>query len=337
MPDQSPRARRHSVLQAERLHPSRQIRHVFKTVHRKEGSYPIAAGTGSADHQEPTIARQVVDAVGNVVHAYLQGAREGAQLPLVWLPDVEKRPLPGLDPALPVLRRHLFDRRHVPAHSTNHGPGSAIGESLYDLATTRKQGIIDIAVLVSGSGSNLQALIDSRDLGSRIGVVISDRPGIIALERARGAGLDTLVFPWDRFGSRSEFSAAVADAVEESGAKIMVLAGFMRILSAEAVARFPNRIVNIHPSLLPAFPGAHAVTQALAHGVKVTGVTVHLVDDQVDHGPIVAQRAVPILDDDDVESLHARIQAEEHDLYPKVVRALASGEIVVEGDRVIWR
>ena len=191
--------------------------------------------------------------------------------------------------------------------------------------------------MVSGSGSNLQALIDSRDLGGRIGVVISDRPGIKALERAQSAGLDTVVLPWDRFGSRSEFSAAVADAVEESGAKIMVLAGFMRILSAEAVARFPNRILNIHPSLLPAFPGAHAVAQALAHGVKMTGVTVHLVDDQVDHGPIVAQRVVPILDGDDVESLHTRIQAEEHDLYPKVVRALASGEIVVEGDRVIWR
>ena len=207
---------------------------------------------------------------------------------------------------------------------------------LYDLATTRKQGIIDIAVLVSGSGSNLQALIETPDLGARIGIVISDRPGIRGLERAEAAGLETRVLPWDRFASRQEFSLAVADAVEAAGAKVMVLAGFMRVLSAEAVARFPNRILNIHPSLLPAFPGAHAVAQALAHGVKVTGVTVHLVDEEVDHGPIVAQRAVPVFDGDDVETLHARIQVEEHDLYPLVVRALAAGEITVDGDRVIW-
>ncbi len=166
--------------------------------------------------------------------------------------------------------------------------------------------------------------------------MIADRPGIKGLDRAREAGLETLVIPWADFGSRSEFSSAVADAVEEAGPKVMVLAGFMRILSAEAVDRFPNRILNIHPSLLPAFPGAHAVAQALAHGVKVTGVTVHLVDDQVDHGPIVAQRAVPVLDGDDVESLHARIQAVEHDLYPKVVRAFTAGEIVVDSDRVTW-
>ena len=227
----------------------------------------------------------------------------------------------------------MVDMPSTTLRASSETPGLC---SLYDLATTRKQGIIDIAVLVSGSGSNLQALLDAPDLGARIGIVIADRPGIRGLERAEAAGLETLVLPWDRFVSRQEFSRAVADAVEAAGAKVMVLAGFMRVLSAEAVARFPNRILNIHPSLLPAFPGAHAVAQALAHGVKVTGVTVHLVDEQVDHGPIVAQRAVPILDGDDVETLHSRIQVEEHDLYPLVVRALAAGEITVDGDRVIW-
>jgi phosphoribosylglycinamide formyltransferase-1 len=215
-------------------------------------------------------------------------------------------------------------------------PHPPVPESLYDQATTRKQGIIDIAVLISGSGSNLQALIDTPDLGARIAIVISDRPRVRGLERAEEAGLETLVLPWDRFQSREEFSAAIADAVEDAGAKMMVLAGFMRVLSREAIARFPDRILNIHPSLLPAFPGAHAVAQALERGVKVTGVTVHLVDEQVDHGPIVAQRAVLIREGDDVTTLHARIQSEEHDLYPRVVRAMAAGEITVEAGRVTW-
>jgi len=199
------------------------------------------------------------------------------------------------------------------------------------------EGIIDVGVLVSGSGSNLQALIDSPDLVAGIRVVVADRPGIKALDRAQQAGIPTTVLPWDDFGSRHEFSKAVADTVEAAGAKLMVLAGFMRILSAEAVNRFPNRILNIHPSLLPAFPGANAVEQALAHGVKVTGVTIHLVDEEVDHGLIIAQRAVPVLPGDDVPTLHARIQVEEHDLYPRVVRAFMAGEITVVGGEVIWR
>jgi phosphoribosylglycinamide formyltransferase-1 len=197
--------------------------------------------------------------------------------------------------------------------------------------------IIDIGVLVSGSGSNLQALIDTPDLGAEIRVVVADRPGIKALGRAQQAGIPTFVLPWGEFGSRSEFSTAVADSVEEAGAKVMVLAGFMRILGSEAVRRFPDRILNIHPSLLPAFPGANAVAQALAHGVKVTGVTIHLVDEEVDHGPIIAQRAVPVLPDDDVAALHARIQVQEHDLYPRVVRAFLAGEVTVVDGEVIWR
>ena len=137
-------------------------------------------------------------------------------------------------------------------------------------------------------------------------------------------------------GDRDEFTERVCDAVESAGADLMVLAGFMRILGASAIARFPGRIVNIHPSLLPAFPGAHAVEQALEYGVKSTGVTVHFVDEEVDHGPIIAQEAVPVEVDDDVDSLHARIQAVEHALFPRVVAACAEGRLTTRGRKVVW-
>lgn len=145
-----------------------------------------------------------------------------------------------------------------------------------------------------------------------------------------------MVLPWGDYASRSEFSKAIGEEIKKSEAEAVVLAGFMRVLSGELVGAFRDRILNIHPSLLPAFPGANAVDQALDHGVKVTGVTVHFVDEEVDHGPIVAQRAVPVLPEDDRDRLHARIQVEEHDLYPRVVRALARGEIVVDGRKVRW-
>lgn len=124
--------------------------------------------------------------------------------------------------------------------------------------------------------------------------------------------------------------------MDRSGAHVVVLAGFMRILGPEAIRRFPDRILNIHPSLLPSFPGSNAVAAALAHGAKMTGVTVHFVDEEVDHGPIIAQVPVEILDDDDEASLHARIQHEEHRIYPEVVSALARGEVTVHNRRVRW-
>ena len=192
-----------------------------------------------------------------------------------------------------------------------------------------------IAVLASGSGSNLQAILDrATDPGypAEVVLVASDRPSARALERAEAVGIRTALLPWE--GDREAFTTTVCDAVEAAGAEGIVLAGFMRILSAEAVERFPNRILNIHPSLLPAFPGGHAVEDALAHGVTVTGVTVHFVDEQVDHGPIIAQRAVPVVAGDDVASLHARIQAEEHSLYPDVVADFAAGRLVVDGRHV---
>lgn len=139
------------------------------------------------------------------------------------------------------------------------------------------------------------------------------------------------------FENRDSFSSAVADAAAGAGAAALVLAGFMRILSPVAIARFPQRIINIHPSLLPAFPGAHAIAQALAHGVKLTGVTVHFVDEEVDHGPIIAQRPVPVMAGDTEKTLHERIQIEEHRLYPEVVGAFAAGNISVSGREVVWR
>jgi phosphoribosylglycinamide formyltransferase-1 len=200
--------------------------------------------------------------------------------------------------------------------------------------------VLPIAVLVSGSGSNLQALLDasSADLefGARIAVVISDRPGVLALERSALSGVPGEVVAWGDYQDREAFSVAVCDTAHRHGAEALILAGFMRILSPVAISRYPNRIINIHPALLPAFPGAHAVPAALAHGVKVSGVTVHFVDDEVDHGPIIAQRAVPVQADDTEETLHARIQNEEHVLFPQVVKAFAAGRLRIEGRRVIW-
>jgi phosphoribosylglycinamide formyltransferase-1 len=190
-------------------------------------------------------------------------------------------------------------------------------------------------VLVSGSGSNLQALIDaSADATYRIVVVLADRPGVRGLERAETAGIPTEVVSW--VGGRDVATGVVCDVVESYGGAAMVLAGFMRILGGEAVRRFPNRILNVHPSLLPAFPGAHAVELALEHGVKVAGVTVHFVDEKVDHGPIVCQRVVEVQPDDGRAELHARMQAVEHEMFPEAVEAFAAGRLTVEGRKVVW-
>ena len=191
-----------------------------------------------------------------------------------------------------------------------------------------------LAVLASGSGTNLQALLDHADSAPHIAVVITDRPGAGAVARAERAGVAVEVVPWT--GDRTSHTRAVCDAVTAHDCEAMVLAGFMRILGPEAIDRFPCRIINIHPSLLPAFPGAHAVAQALAHGVKLTGVTVHFVDEEVDHGPVIAQRAVPVQPDDTEASLHARIQTEEHALLPEVVGALVTDRLGVDGRRVTW-
>ncbi len=189
-------------------------------------------------------------------------------------------------------------------------------------------------VLVSGTGTNMQALLRASREGfvpAEICVVISDRPGVRALEVASREGLRTAVVDFTEFDSRDEFTEAVTAELLSQGADFVCLAGFMRILSRPILEAYPNAVVNTHPSLLPAFPGVDAVRQALQYGVKVTGCTVHFIDEEVDHGPIIAQEAVSVLPGDDETSLHERIKAVEHQLYPKVARWLALDRIRVHG------
>ncbi|TJY72499.1 phosphoribosylglycinamide formyltransferase [Arthrobacter sp. CAU 1506] len=183
-----------------------------------------------------------------------------------------------------------------------------------------------IVVLVSGSGTNLQAVIDAVREGrleAEIAAVGSDVPGCRGLERAAAAGIQTFTVAPAGFASRPEWNRALEEAVAAYNPEVVLLAGFMRILDAEFVSRFEGRLVNTHPALLPSFPGAHGVRDAMAHGVKVTGVTVHLVDSGVDTGPILAQAAVPVLDDDTEESLHERIKVEERRLLVETLAKLA--------------
>jgi phosphoribosylglycinamide formyltransferase-1 len=197
---------------------------------------------------------------------------------------------------------------------------------------------MNVGVLVSGSGTNLQALIDRstrNELGpARLTVVGCNVPDCPALQRARLAGLPTFVVDHRDHRERASFDRALADALRAHQVDLVVLAGFMRVLSGELLDAFPGRIINIHPALLPAFPGVHAQKQAYEAAVKVSGCTVHFVDRGVDTGPIIAQTAVPVLEDDDDEALRARILAEEHRLLPAVVRAIAERRVVVEGRRV---
>lgn len=189
-------------------------------------------------------------------------------------------------------------------------------------------GVARLAVLVSGTGTNLAALLAAIDedegFGAEVVVVLSDRPQVQALERAHHAGIDSIVVDWSEFATRHEFTEAICDALEPYRIDLVVLAGFMRILAPVAIDRYPNRIVNTHPALLPAFPGGRALEDALEHRVKVTGVTVHFVDEQVDHGPIIAQAAVPVVDGDTVATLRERIQEVEHRLYPATIKQVAS-------------
>lgn len=191
-----------------------------------------------------------------------------------------------------------------------------------------------VGVLVSGAGTNLQALLDAQARGelapAEIAVVVSNRPQAPALARAAAAGIPAEIVEHAGLG-RTEFETRLLDALARHAVEAVVLAGFMRVLTAHFVERFPLRIVNTHPSLLPAFPGADAPAQAIAHGVKLSGVTVHFVDTSVDGGPIIAQVAVPVEDGDDAQALHARIQREEHRLLPGVVQRLAAGELSCQG------
>jgi phosphoribosylglycinamide formyltransferase 1 len=193
-----------------------------------------------------------------------------------------------------------------------------------------------LGVLISGRGSNLQAIMDAIGAGSldaRIGVVISNRADAAGLERARAAGIETVCLGHRDYSSREAYDAALVEQLRRRGVGLVCLAGFMRLLSPMFIAAFPDAILNIHPSLLPAFPGLDAQHQAWAHGVKVAGATVHLVDCDLDAGPIVAQRAVPVLEDDTPDTLSARILEEEHRLYPEAIRLVLDGGWGVEGRR----
>jgi len=185
-----------------------------------------------------------------------------------------------------------------------------------------------VGVLASGEGTNLQALLDTVH-GREVEVVAvaSDQPSARALERAHAAGVPTRAFLRSEFGARAERDAAIADWLASEGVELVVLAGYMAILDAGFVARFPDRILNVHPSLLPAFPGVRAIEQAVAHGVKVFGVTVHLVDEGVDTGPIVLQSAVELPDATDPAVVHARLRPLEHDLLPRAVALIAAGRV----------
>jgi len=194
-----------------------------------------------------------------------------------------------------------------------------------------------VAVLVSGSGTNLQSLLDAAaDPGyaARIAVVVSNVPGVKALERATLAGVPTRVLPHQGFAERTAYDRALVEAIAPFGCAIACLAGFMRLLGPTFLRAFPGGVLNVHPALLPSFPGLHSHRQALEHGVKVTGCTVHLVDEGTDTGPIVAQAAVPVLENDTEESLQKRIQEQEHRLFPLALGLLAAGRLKVEGRRV---
>jgi len=189
-----------------------------------------------------------------------------------------------------------------------------------------------VAVLVSGSGTNLQALLDDRAIRPHIALVVSDRPDIVALKRAADAGVEALVIePAD---DRAALSRAVADALEQRGIDAIVSAGYLRILGPPVTERWRDRWLNVHPALLPSFPGMHGVRDALAYRVKVTGVSVHFVDEGVDSGPIVLQETVEVRDDDDWDSLEPRIHEVEHRLLPRAVRALLEDRLVVKGRHV---
>jgi len=195
-----------------------------------------------------------------------------------------------------------------------------------------------LGILISGRGSNLQALIDAiagGRLDATIALVISNRADAAGLERARAAGIEAICLPHRAYATREDYDRALVKELQARDVGLVCLAGFMRLVGAPLIEAFPNRILNIHPSLLPAFPGLDAQRQAIEHGVKVSGVTVHLVTAELDGGPIVVQRAVPVIAGDTAESLSARILEEEHRAYPEAVQLILHGGWRMEGRRFV--
>ena len=195
-----------------------------------------------------------------------------------------------------------------------------------------------VAVLISGRGSNLQAIIDAiadGRLDATIAVVISNRAGAAGLQRAREAGIEALHLPPHDYADRDAYDRAIIDLLRARDVSLVCLAGFMRLVGPPLVGVYRDRMLNIHPSLLPAFPGLDAQKQALDHGVRISGATVHLVTSDLDAGPIVLQAAVPVLDDDTVETLSARILIEEHRIYPEAIGMVLEGGWRIEGRRFV--
>ncbi len=203
-----------------------------------------------------------------------------------------------------------------------------------------RDGRLRIGVLASGRGSNLQAIIDAIEAGRldcELAVIVSDRADAAALERARKHGMKAVCVNPREHPDRESFDRAVLAHLAEHRVELVCLAGFMRILTPGFIAAYRNRIMNIHPALLPAFPGLHAQRQALEHGVKVSGATVHFVDEGVDTGPIILQAAAPVLEDDTEETLSVRILEQEHQIYPRAIQLFTEGRLEVHGRRVIIR
>jgi len=195
-----------------------------------------------------------------------------------------------------------------------------------------------LAILISGRGSNMVSLVEAARQGrlcADIRLVFSNRPDAPGLQAARSLGIETAVLSHRDFPDRESFDRALADLLESRGVRFVALAGFMRVLTPAFLDRFPGRVVNIHPALLPAFPGVHAQRQALEYGVWVTGCTVHFVDAGTDTGPIIAQAAVPVEDGDDEETLSARILAAEHQIYPSALDDVLGGRLRIQGRRVL--
>jgi phosphoribosylglycinamide formyltransferase 1 len=192
-----------------------------------------------------------------------------------------------------------------------------------------------VAVLVSGSGTNLQALLDDPSIRPHLALVLSDRPAVFALDRAERAGVESAVIEPTGFATRGAFDGAVAGLLHDRGIDVLVSAGYLRLLGAPVLDAFPGRWLNVHPSLLPAFPGMHSVRDALAYGAKVTGVTVFLVDEGVDTGPVVLQEPIAVRDDDVWETLEGRVHEVEHRLLPTALRAMLDGRLRIDGRTVM--
>lgn len=198
-------------------------------------------------------------------------------------------------------------------------------------------GLLNLGVLISGNGSNLQSIIDHIEAGSLkavIKIVVSNSPDAFGITRAKKHGIPFTVLKNSDFKNKEEFDAAMIKTLKDNDVELVILAGFMRIISPTLLKAFPGRVMNIHPALLPSFPGLHAQKQAFDYGVKVSGCTVHFVDEGVDTGPIIIQAAVPVLDGDTEDTLAARILKEEHKIYPRAIQLFAEGKIEIYGRKV---